>query len=64
MNDTCPQCLHRDNQPTSHTPEHDGTTCRYRCRRCRHTWTTTWAHPNATNPYDDWEPRAAFDEAS
>lgn len=41
MNDTCPNCLRRGNQPLHRTPRGGATQCTYRCR-CGHTWTTTW----------------------
>jgi hypothetical protein len=61
MNDTCPQCLHRDNPPTSKRPSPGGTRATYRCTRCRHRWTTDWAGRSEATDWTDWEPRTAFD---
>lgn len=51
MNDACPRCLRRDNQPIAadlrtvgDLEPVDGSTQRYRCP-CGHAWTTTWG-PN------------------
>ena len=49
--DGCPQCVIRDNPATEARWGHEGgiygVTATYRCRKCGHVWTTSWAMDEA-----------------
>lgn len=41
--DGCPECLTRDNAPTTVHEEGEGVRAHYRCSACLWSWTTGWA---------------------
>lgn len=41
--DGCPKCLHRNNPPSNGIATGGSLTAAYRCARCRHIWTCSWA---------------------